>query len=117
MNRVIFSQKKKVMMRFDPTQPEHSKFEVKEQITEKKKQKRKNLIVEENEKKAEEFQKPVVSKDTFYQVATDLKTSLENKQQEFSLLSMFNRTQQEEAGKPSCTSFTMLLPYILIFLF
>lgn len=86
------------MIRFDPTQPEHLKFEIKkDEIATKKKKKDKTKVQEVlEEKKSEETEAPEVSKNVFYQVKGSLKDTLqENK--EVSLLSMFG--QINENGK------------------
>lgn len=75
------------MLRFDPTQPEHSKYEIKEDLTVKKKKKKK---VDDQSNVANNDIIPNVSKDTFYKVSEGLKDIFQEKQ-EFSLLSMFNQ--------------------------
>lgn len=83
-----------MMLRFDPTQPEHSKFEVKDTIKpEKKKRKLKETSKEAEDKIVEEAPIPEVSKDTFYKVAVDLKTALQEKEG-FSLADMFSKELQ-----------------------
>ncbi|XP_018579304.1 probable RNA-binding protein CG14230 isoform X2 [Anoplophora glabripennis] len=91
---------RKVMLRFDPTQPEHSKFELKNEAKkEKKRRKRENSETDVlNEKKQEEKEVPEVSKEVFYKVTDDLKDSLKEKH-EFSLLSMFGKADEEEQVK------------------
>jgi len=95
------SKKTKMMLRFDPSQPEHSKYEVKEPVgQEKTKVKlRHDSEKETGAKPVEEAPIPEVSKDTFYKVAVDLKDALHEKQ-EFSLASLFSKAieydEQEE---------------------
>lgn len=79
------------MLRFDPSQPEHTKFEIKEAPKEKKKKKRKTGM-EADSSNVE----PEVSKEKFYEVSEGLKDVFKEKQ-EFSLLSMFS--QQLESSK------------------
>lgn len=88
----------KSMLRFDPSQPEHSKYEILKPPPEKKekKRKRKNSDTEiTEEKKAEETAAPKVSKEVFYKVADNLKQTFEEKK-EFSLLSMFGHRNEEK---------------------
>lgn len=82
----MFSQKGKSMLRFDPTQPEHSKFEIKEDGIVKKKKKKKNDAQANNQNDT----MPNVSKETFYNVNDGLKDIFQEKQ-EFSILSLFNK--------------------------
>lgn len=84
------------MLRFDPTQPEHFKFELKNEVKrEKRKGKRENsemnLLIK---KKQEEKAVPDVSKEVFYKVSEELKDSLKEKQ-EFSLLNMFGKADEK----------------------
>ncbi|CAH1163914.1 unnamed protein product [Phaedon cochleariae] len=89
---------RKTMLRFDPTQPEHSKYEI-PKPEKKEKRKRKNSENDIlNEKKQEEKDMPEVSKEVFYKVTNDLKETLEEKK-EFSLLSMFGHTEETEKEK------------------
>lgn len=83
------------MLRFDPSQPDHSKYELQNKEPKTTKRKRKDSNSEFNEKKAQETQQPEVSKEVFYKVTGNLKDSL-NEKQEFSLLSMFGKNRTEE---------------------
>lgn len=82
------------MVRFDPSQPQHSKYELKKEENKSKrskKEKTQNAPEILKEKKIEETEVPEVSKEIFYQVKGNLKDSLhENKT--VSLLSMFGQT-------------------------
>lgn len=80
----------KGMLRFDPSQPQHAKYELKksEKLTKNKKKQRK--VSESNE-----IVEPLVSKEVFYKVSDNLKeTFQENKP--FSLLDTFGETTKEE---------------------
>lgn len=84
----------KVMLRFDPEDPEHKAYELKlqeEQNTATKKKKRKEMI------EAEEVV-PEVSNTKFYKVADDLKNVFQTGNKPFSLLSASN-TQTEDADE------------------
>ncbi|KAG5897302.1 hypothetical protein JTB14_011465 [Gonioctena quinquepunctata] len=102
----------KKMLRFDPSQPEHSKYEM-PLVEKKKKSKEKNrdndLL---SEKKREEKEVPEVSKEVFYKVTDNLKESLQEKQ-EFSLLGMFGKTQENEEGDQPETV-TKIIPNNLV---
>lgn len=78
-----------VMLRFDPSQPEHSKYEVQPPKVEKKKQKVKKVVVT-----SEVAPQPEVSKETFYTVQTDLKQSLYGSEG-FSLSKLFGNKVNE----------------------
>lgn len=87
------------MVRFDPSQPIHSQFEMqqKSNISNKNKKDKTKKVTEILEtKKSEETDVPSVSKDVFYQVKGNLKDSLHETKQ-VSLLSMFG--QKNENGK------------------
>lgn len=104
----MFLSEKKFMVRFDPSQPQHSKYEVQKDETKLKKSKIKTNkdfeILEE--KKTQETAAPEVSKDVFYQVKGNLKESLqENKQ--VSLLSMFGQVNGN--GNKWCDYFYVIL--------
>ncbi|KAJ8972312.1 hypothetical protein NQ314_000227 [Rhamnusium bicolor] len=89
--------RKKVMLRYDPTQPEHSKYEIKKELGKQKKRKRNESEIEIfNEEKQDEKEVPIVSKEIFYKVRDNLKESLDEKQ-EFSLLSIFGK--KDERGR------------------
>lgn len=80
------------MLRFDPSKPEHSKFEM-------TKQKHSSKREEINNK--ETIEPPVeVSKEKFYKVTSNLKESLKANQ-DFSLLSMFG-TVEEKSKYNNC---------------
>lgn len=83
-----------MMVRFDPTQPDHSKYEIKkDNISSKKKDKTVKTLEVLEEKKFQETDAPEVSKNVFYQVKGSLKDSLqENKQ--VSLLTMFGQVTE-----------------------
>nr|XP_023016881.1 nucleolar protein 8 [Leptinotarsa decemlineata] len=95
------SQQKK-MLRFDPSQPEHSKYE----IPKGEKMKKKNRKYDDDlleEKKVEEKEAPEVSKEIFYKVPDNFKETLQTNN-EFSFMSMFGKPQEieeqeEEQGK------------------
>ncbi|XP_056645944.1 probable RNA-binding protein CG14230 [Diorhabda sublineata] len=94
----IQSTSNKSMLRFDPSQPEHSKFVIPKPLPEKKEQKRKRKNSDTEiteEKRAEEKAPPEVSKEVFYKVVDNLKQSFEEKK-EFSLLSMFGHHDETE---------------------
>ncbi|KAB0803847.1 hypothetical protein PPYR_00817 [Photinus pyralis] len=84
-----------VMLRFDPSQPEHSKYEVQPRKVETKKQKVKKVVVTR-----EVAPQPEVSKETFYTVESDLKQSLYSSEG-FSLSKLFgtkvNEIEEETA--------------------
>ncbi|XP_072389078.1 probable RNA-binding protein CG14230 [Diabrotica undecimpunctata] len=89
---------KKSMLRFDPSQPEHSKYEIPKSIMDKKEKKRKRKDSETEmieEKKVEEKEAPEVSKEVFFKISDDLKETFEEKK-EFSLLSMFGRHEDKD---------------------
>ncbi|CAH1109780.1 unnamed protein product [Psylliodes chrysocephalus] len=88
---------KKKMLRFDPSQPEHTKYEIPKVASERKeKRKRKNSDTEiMTEKRQEEKIAPEVSKEVFFSVSDNLKQTFEEKK-EFSLLSMFGQYNDEE---------------------
>ncbi|CAG9835348.1 unnamed protein product [Diabrotica balteata] len=89
---------KKSMLRFDPSQPEHSKYEIPKSTMDKKEKKRKRKDSETEmieEKKVEEKEAPEVSKEVFFKVSDDLKETFEEKK-EFSLLSMFGRHEDKD---------------------
>lgn len=92
------------MLRFDPTQPEHEKFEIKEVATEKKKKRRKDAQNTDLEK-IENL--PEVSDEKFYKVNEGLKEVFQEKQQ-FSLLNIFNKYTEE------CKIYYALLCYLLL---
>lgn len=84
------------MVRFDPSQPQHSKYEIKkDEIPNKKSKKDKSKKVPEvlEEKKADETEMPEVSKNVFYQVKGNLKDSL-HETNKVSLLSMFGQVYE-----------------------
>ncbi|KAJ8910786.1 hypothetical protein NQ315_015127, partial [Exocentrus adspersus] len=87
---------KKVMLRFDPTQPEHAKFELKTEAKKaKSKDKRDKFDSDKvDDKRREETEAPQPSKEVFYKVTEDLKDSFKGKQ-EFSLLGVFGRANEE----------------------
>ncbi|KAF2900570.1 hypothetical protein ILUMI_05612 [Ignelater luminosus] len=91
-NDELVNRAPKMMLRFDPTQPEHSKFEVKDTAKQEKK-KKKETKKEVEDKIVEAVPAPEVSKDTFYKVAVDLKTTLQEKEG-FSLADMFSKEIQ-----------------------
>ncbi|KAF5283853.1 hypothetical protein FQA39_LY04673 [Lamprigera yunnana] len=78
--------KPKVMLRFDPTLPEHCKFELPKEnvvvVKDKKKEKRQPIKIVQQPL-------PEVSKDTFYKVSGDLKNTLHEKEG-FSLAELFS---------------------------
>lgn len=84
------------MLRFDPTQPEHSKYELVNEGIQKKSGKKKRELEMVNEKKQEEKDQPYVSKEVFYKVKENLKESL-HEEKGFSLLNMFGTV--DEKGK------------------
>lgn len=81
------------MVRFDPSQPQHSKYEMKKEEIRTKKTKTKSVTEVFEEKKSHETVLPEVSKDMLYQVKGNLKNSLHGNKQ-VSLLSMFGRVQE-----------------------
>lgn len=83
------------MVRFDPTQPQHSKYEIKNDSNPPKKSKEKTKKLPERleEKKSEITDTPEVSKDVFYQVKGNLKDRLQENNQ-ISLLSMFGHAEE-----------------------
>lgn len=86
------------MLRFDPTKPEHSQYEVAKEITKlqsKKKKAEPKTITEET--RAE------VSKEQFYKVESNLKEALQDNQQ-FSLLDMFGSSENKTTGEGASTS-------------
>ncbi|CAG9764506.1 unnamed protein product [Ceutorhynchus assimilis] len=78
---------RKTMLKFDPSQPEHSNLELTIAEPERKK-KKKDKIAEE------EQQGPEVSKEVFYKVPETLKETFAEKPS-FSLLSMFGKATEE----------------------
>lgn len=80
------------MLRFDPTQPEHTKYEIKEPPSEKEKKKKKAKLTDESTVNPE----PEVSKEQFYKINDSLKNVFEEKQ-EFSLLNIFNKQLGERS--------------------
>lgn len=77
-----------MMLRYDPTVPEHAKYEVTSSTSKSdNKKKCKNQNPEKNETVT--VQSPVVSKETFYKVTNDLKDTLHQKET-FSLANLFN---------------------------
>lgn len=99
------------MLRFDPSQPEHTKYEIPKVASERKeKRKRKNSDTEiMTEKRQEEKIAPEVSKEVFFSVSDNLKQTFEEKK-EFSLLSMFGQYNDEEERRKY--SFSWFLIYI-----
>lgn len=83
---------RKAMLRFDPSQPEHSKYELKNEQSSKKTKKRRREDVEEPEKP------PEVSKEVFYKVTDNLKETFQESQG-FSMLSKFGRVENQEKGR------------------
>lgn len=83
------------MLRFDPTKPEHSRYEVEKKIAGKKKAEPETIA---EETRAE------VSKEQFYRVESNLKEALHDNQQ-FSLLDMFGtsgtKTTTADEGAPT----------------
>ncbi|KRT78311.1 hypothetical protein AMK59_8187, partial [Oryctes borbonicus] len=82
------------MVRFDPSNPEHSKYILKqaEPVKEKLKKKKEQLVSSTIDK---EGQRPVVSKETFYEVKENLKSTLEQ-EKPFSLLSLFGSNKDSD---------------------
>lgn len=80
------------MSRFDPSQPEHCKFEIKKSIVGESKIKKKL------KRKLQETTNdvPIVSEEKFYKITEDIKDVLQTKEA-FSLLDMFN--EQHTIGK------------------
>ncbi|KAK5648978.1 hypothetical protein RI129_003870 [Pyrocoelia pectoralis] len=70
-NETHTSNKPTMMLRFDPSQPEHSQYEVRPDKVEKLKRKTKKVV-----NKTEVTPQPEVSKETFYTVESDLKQTL-----------------------------------------
>jgi len=91
-NKIDSNKKEKTMLRFDPSQPEHSQLEMTITGTDVKKRKNKKL---KNEGEEEKQQEPDVSKEVFYKLTDNLKETFEEKQQ-FSLLSMFGKKEDKE---------------------
>ncbi|KAK4884257.1 hypothetical protein RN001_000528 [Aquatica leii] len=93
---IIEKKKSKMMLRFDPSQPQHSKFEVQQEIIQvaKPKKKEKRLPA----KQIEEQRLPEVSKDTFYKVMADLKNTF-NEKEEFSLSKLFSNRIEQDSEK------------------
>lgn len=82
------------MLRFDPTQPEHSKYEIANEKIKKDKIKTKMVSETVNEKKQEEKEIPTVSKELFYKLNENLKESLQE-EKGFSLLNMFGTADEK----------------------
>ncbi|GLV40116.1 uncharacterized protein CBL_03736 [Carabus blaptoides fortunei] len=86
----------KGMLRFDPSKPEHSKFEIKEiDVKEKSKMKEKAVGKELAEETNNEEPQVEVSKETFYKVTANLKQSLQQNEG-FSLLNMFGTAEEKD---------------------
>lgn len=84
------------MVRFDPSHPQHTKYEIKKdeiQVKKSKKDKSKNMPGVLQTKKSEETEAPEVSKTVFYQVKGNLKVTLQTNNQ-VSLLSMFGTVNE-----------------------
>lgn len=81
------------MLRFDPSQPEHAVYELKDS-SEKIKTTRKKTAVEEDKLSRQlEVDTPEVSKSKFYKVTEDLKDVFQNQLGGFSLLSAFKENE------------------------
>ncbi|CAH0552142.1 unnamed protein product [Brassicogethes aeneus] len=91
----------KQMLRFDPTQPEHSKYEMQKEVAPpKSKKKRRDFEEAFADKKVEESKQPEVSKEVFYKVTENLKETLHGEKPGFSLLGMFGKNEDvEENGE------------------
>nr|CAI5818044.1 unnamed protein product [Callosobruchus analis] len=83
---------KKTMLRFDPSQPEHTKYEVQKVVQNTKKRKKENQLKLLESKKVEEKESHSVSKEVFYKVTEDLKECLQEKEG-FSLLNLFGKAE------------------------
>ncbi|GJQ76196.1 hypothetical protein Trydic_g1939 [Trypoxylus dichotomus] len=86
------------MVRFDPANPEHSKYVLKQEDQVKEKPKKKKELVSTTTIKEDE--RPVVSKKTFYEVEDNLKQALEQ-DKPFSLLSLFGANKQSDDHEAS----------------
>ncbi|KAK7866967.1 hypothetical protein R5R35_014739 [Gryllus longicercus] len=90
----------KLMLRYDPSKPDHIKFEIKKDSSIPKAKKKKTVEnEEENEKKSKEEILPVVSKERYYEVSETLRETLENKDQKFSLSAIFGEENENEGEK------------------
>ncbi|KAL3287419.1 hypothetical protein HHI36_001891 [Cryptolaemus montrouzieri] len=81
------------MKRFDPSQPDHVKFEMKKE--EKKLANKKKKEAPMNDKKVDDKDEPEVSKEIFYEISHDLKNTFQE-DKGFSLLSTFDESIAEE---------------------
>lgn len=82
------------MLRFDPTQPEHSIFEIQnEQVTNEKAKKKKGEVNKLKEPDVEPI--PEVSKSVFYEVTENLKDVFQEK----SAFSFLNNESEQKSGK------------------
>ncbi|KAI4466963.1 nucleolar protein 8 [Holotrichia oblita] len=80
------------MIRYDPANPEHNKYILKQdQLAEQKSKKKRKEEHKSNE--IHEAEKPVVSKETFYEVEENLKQALEE-DKSFSLLTLFGTNKE-----------------------
>ncbi|VEN34181.1 unnamed protein product [Callosobruchus maculatus] len=84
---------KKTMLRFDPSQPDHTRYEVQRVVEKSKERKKENQLLES--KKVEEKKPHSVSKEIFYKVTEDLKECLQEKEG-FSLLNLFGKAEDKE---------------------
>lgn len=87
------------MLRFDPTKPEHSQYEVAKEVAEPKSKKKKV----EPETGTEEKTRAEVSKEQFYNVESNLKEALHDNRQ-FSLLDMFGTSESRTTDEAVSTS-------------
>nr|CAH7727309.1 unnamed protein product [Callosobruchus chinensis] len=86
---------KKTMLHFDPSQPEHTKYEVQKVVEKAKGRKKENQSKLLESKKVEEKESYSVSKEIAYKVTEDLKERLqENKG--FSLLNLFGKAEETQ---------------------
>lgn len=82
------------MLRFDPTKPEHSKYEVTAEPSTKKRTSKKEKVQAQSVTEEPKFE---VSKEQFYKVETNLKEVFQEKQG-FSLSDMFGTKLRNEKG-------------------
>ncbi|XP_067001226.2 probable RNA-binding protein CG14230 [Anabrus simplex] len=100
-------QKRKSMLRFDPTKPDHEKYEVKKSVDDSvlelendnkldEKASRKKIKKEKTETVESSDLVPKVSKTKYYEVSDTLKDSLKKSSEGFSLLEMFGSNDSRE---------------------
>lgn len=90
------------MLRFDPSQPEHSRFlavveETKDSTKKNKKKNDKKTEIEAQTPSKPEEPRPEVSKEQFYKVSDTLKEAIAQPTS-FSLRSLFGNTEPAEKG-------------------